>query len=189
MGERIEVVKRVHNEYVKYDCVQLMLGYENYAQIYGNGELMFNHYLLKDIYCTEVDTAHYNIDEINKYVNAYLSDERRTQFPFSSTPYHVEKKGLFRKINFTNQIFDYDKPYVRVSDGIITRMTAYKDGNSAIVDASVIDNEGFITKRFTISKTDFEQYLRTGTLAGYDNNNYKNIRIFDRNGGLYTITL
>lgn len=62
-------------------------------------------------------------------MNAYLTDSRASQFPYSSIPEHIERE-FGEKYRFTNQIYDYEKPYLSVIGGKIFQETAYqyKDG-------------------------------------------------------------
>ena len=47
------------------------------------------------------------------YVNKYLEDERRKQFPYSNIPTHFSKIK-FKKVIYTNQLLDFEKPYIIV---------------------------------------------------------------------------
>ncbi len=186
-----EFAERLHSEYVKDDCIQIMLGYRNFAQIYGNGKLMYYHYLCRDIKVSGNETAIINIDKMNKYnyKNEYLLDERSSNFPFASTPCHSERVRLIYKLIFTNQILDYNKPYIKVNDGWITKLVAYKDKEGAIVHTSILNNIHTIPRKITVSKEELEEYLKNGSLSGYDNIDYNSVQIFDLKGGLYDIEL
>lgn len=40
---------------------------------------------------------------------------------------------------FVNQILDFEKPYIRINDGCINKITAFKDGEDAIVHAKILN--------------------------------------------------
>ena len=108
-----EMLFRIRPEYVGNDCIQTMIGYCNHFRLYGNGSLLYHGKLTKN----------------QPYVNAYLTDSRASQFPYSSIPEHIERE-FGEKYRFTNQIYDYEKPYLSVIGGKIFQETAYqyKDG-------------------------------------------------------------
>ena len=187
--DKREFAQRLHSDYVKDDCVQVMLGYIDFAQIYGNDGMMYYHYLLRNIPCDGSETARIDIDRMNKPVNNYLLDDRNTLFPYSAIPCHKERVGLFRKLNFTNQILDYEKPYIKVNDGIITKLTAYKDDESAIVHTQILNNQYESFKELIVSREELENYLNTGNLPEFDTDNYTYKQIFDLRGGLFDISL
>lgn len=184
-----EYAQRIHSEYIKDDCVQLMTGFVNYAQLYGNGKLMYNCYLPNTFIYDKQDTADINVDKTKKHIHDYLSDERRFDFPYSSIPFHEEKIGLFKKCIFANQILDYEKPYITVFDGFITKMTAYKDDEGAIIHTEILNNKRDFCKKIIISKYELEKYLKTGELRSFDCEKYDNIQIFDINSVLYDVSL
>ena len=113
-----EMVAKMHSHYVADDYIQIMLAYRDYLLLFGNNDLM---------YFKNFIASHPSIREGSK--NVYLDDERKNNFPYSQIPEHIERVLLFRKLNFVNQILDFEKPYIRINDGFITKMTAFKDGD------------------------------------------------------------
>lgn len=187
---KIELAERLHSEYVKDNYVQVMLPYTKYAQIYGNNGLMFYQYLLKNIECSSKETARVDIYEMNRYINQYISDERNIDFPYSNIPCHSERVGLFKKINFTNQILDYEKVYFKINDGYLTKIVVYKDSDgSAIVHQEILNNISSLSGSMKVSRETLENYLKTGAMSWLDPGPYEYVKIFDLNGGLYDVTL
>jgi len=108
-----ETLFRIRPEYIGNDCIQTMIGYCNHFRLYGNGSLLYHGKLTKN----------------QPYVNAYLTDSRASQFPYSTIPEHIERE-FGEKYRFTNQIYDYERPYLSIIGGKIFQETAYqyKDG-------------------------------------------------------------
>ncbi len=127
--------------------------------------------------------SHPSISEGSR--NVYLDDERKNNFPYSQIPEHIERVLLFRKLNFVNQILDFEKPYIRINDGFITKITAFKDGDEAIVHTKILNGKLCDEKTKTITREELETYLKTGSLEQLDENEYEDTSIFDMNGKLY----
>ena len=66
-------------------------------------------------------------------INKYVEDERRKQFPYSNIPTHYKKKVLVGKVNCTNQLLNFEEPYIRISDSGIGESFAVKDKEEALV--------------------------------------------------------
>lgn len=107
---------RVSPEYVGKDCIQTMLGYCDNLRLYGTGTLLY----------------HGKLTKIQPYVNAYLTDARASQFPYSTIPEHIERE-FGEKYRFTNQIYDYERPYLSIIDGKIFQETAYPYKGDALI--------------------------------------------------------
>lgn len=116
-----ELVQRIENHYVGDDCIQIMAPYKNEITIFNKDGIVFSH----------------NVDS-HIAINKYLEDERRKQFPYSNIPTHYSKIGSFGKINFANQLFDFEVPYIIVGDGSIIESFAVKDKNEALLINRVI---------------------------------------------------
>ena len=66
------------------------------------------------------------------FINKYESDERRKQFPYSRIPTHKSRvKG--KKVEYINQLFEFNKVYIEIADGIIKENYVIKDGEEALV--------------------------------------------------------
>lgn len=169
-----EMVAKMHSHYVADDYIQIMLAYRDYLLLFGNNDLMYFRNFIE---------SHPSISEGSR--NVYLDDERKNNFPYSQIPEHIERVLLFRKLNFVNQILDFEKPYIRINDGFITKITAFKDGDEAIVHTKILNGKLCDEKTKTITREELETYLKTGSLEQLDENEYEDTSIFDMNGKLY----
>ena len=169
-----EMVAKMHSHYVADDYIQIMLAYHNYLLLFGNNDLMYFRNFIE---------SHPSISEGSR--NVYLEDERKNNFPYSQIPEHIGRVLLFRKLNFVNQILDFEKPYIRINDGFITKMTAFKDGDEAIVHTKILNGKLCDNRTKTITREELETYLKTGSLEQLDENDYEDTSIFDMNGVLY----
>lgn len=113
-------VSRIPEHYTGSDCVQLMIGYKDYITMF-NKEGVLYHYSPEDV--------------IN--VNKYLSDDRRFNFPYHDIPEHIERR-LLGTYNFTNQLLNYEEPYVSVSGNVIIESMAILDKYEALVVNNVL---------------------------------------------------
>lgn len=107
---------RISPEYVSKDCVQTMIGYHHNLLYYGDGKLLY----------------HGKLTRTQPYVNAYLTDVRAAMFPYYTTPEHMEKEWG-KNIRLTNQILEYEKPYINISNNSIFQETVYPYQNSALI--------------------------------------------------------
>ena len=169
-----EMVAKMHSHYVADDYIQIMLAYRDYLLLFGNNDLMYFRNFIE---------SHPSISEGSR--NVYLDDERKKNFPYSQIPEHIERVLLFRKLKFVNQILDFEKPYIRINDGFITKITAFKDGDEAIVHTKILNGKLCDEKTKTITREELETYLKTGSLEQLDENEYEDTSIFDMNGKLY----
>lgn len=169
-----EMVAKMHSHYVADDYIQIMLAYRDYLLLFGNNDLMYFRNFIE---------SHPSISEGSR--NVYLDDERKNNFPYSQIPEHIERVLLFRKLKFVNQILDFEKPYIRINDGFITKITAFKDGDEAIVHTKILNGKLCDEKTKTITREELETYLKTGSLEQLDENEYEDTSIFDMNGKLY----
>ena len=145
-----EMVEKMHSHYVADDYIQIMLAYHNYLLLFGNNDLMYFRNFIE---------SHPSISEGSR--NVYLDDERKNNFPYSQIPEHIERVLLFRKLNFVNQILDFEKPYIRINDGFITKMTAFKDGDEAIVHTKILNGKLCDKRTKRITREELETYLKT----------------------------
>lgn len=97
-------VSEIDNKYVGVDCAQVMIPIENSLSIFNANDLTFYGRGYQE----------------NKIDNTfYIQDERKKQFPYHDTPYHWTRKNLFSKILYVNQLFDFNKPYIIINNGIL----------------------------------------------------------------------
>ena len=161
----------MHNCFTSYDCIQIMLGYENYALLFGNNDLMYYNNLIDD-----------NSFNTQKYKNVYLTDSRSLRFPYSSIPEHKERFALFETGMFANQILEYNKPYVQISDKALIKRVAYKENGDSFIYSDILNGQNELEKTFIINRKQLENYFYTGMLENYDNNTYDNKYIISSSG-------
>jgi len=120
----MERVNRIASHYVGNDCVQIMIPYQKAITVLSQDGI-----LLHDMVGSSV------------YINKYLEDERRKNFPYSNIPVYHTKDGLFATCSHANQLFEFEKPYIRISDGAICESFVVKYNNQALLINSVMQNE------------------------------------------------
>lgn len=111
-----KVVQRIQSHYTGNDCVLVMAPYKDSLTILSQDGI-----------------SYYQEKDTDFYINKYLNDERRHQFPYSNIPTHDENIDFFKRYHFTNQLFNYQQPYIRVCDGIIIESYAIKENNEALL--------------------------------------------------------
>lgn len=131
MKNLTKIIKRIESYYVGDDCIQDMIPYKNAITILSQDGILFH-----------------NKVGSNLYINKYMEDERRKQFPYSNIPIHYSKRGLVEKIIFTNQLFEFEKPYIRIFDGYILESFAVKDNDQALLINSIMQTDKY-TKHMT----------------------------------------
>lgn len=151
-----EFLVRVNESYVNDYYLQLMLAYKKFMFLFGNNSVMYYN----------------NQSNDDKPINKYLNDDRKTRFPYSSIPEHIEKVSLFNKMIFVNQILDFEKAYISINDGFITKMTTFKDNEGAIVHNKVLCINNLTKNATIVSRTELESYLKTGSLSSKDEKEY-----------------
>lgn len=164
-----ELVQRIENHYVSDDCIQIMAPYKNEITIFNKDGIVFSH----------------NVDS-HITINKYMEDERRKQFPYSNIPTHYSKIGLFGKINFANQLFDFEVPYIRVGDGSIIESFAVKDQDKALLINRVISGTkktGYVTREeledlYTKSTDKFILHLEDPKYVGEETLRISNFQPF-----------
>lgn len=159
MKQTNEIIQRIKSYYVADDCIQVMIPYRDGITILSQDDILF----------------HYK-NNSNYYINKYLQDKRRKQFPYSNIPTHYSRIRLFNKISYANQLFEYDKPYIRIVDGSIIESYAVKDNDEALLINKVMP----IFKRTGYRTRDELEKLLDKT--SYSNNN---VYFINLNGGIY----
>lgn len=119
-----EIVQRIESCYVGDDCLLVMVPYENALTILNQDGIIYSH----------KEGSHVSI-------NKYVEDERRKQFPYSNIPTHHSRIGLFGKINYTNQLLNFEEPYIRIGDNKIIESFAVKDKNEALIINEILTGD------------------------------------------------
>ena len=133
-------VDHISSHYVSSDCVQLMIRYKNFMTMFNKGGIQYH----------QVPNSTYDI-------NSYLSDERRILFPYNDIPLHYGRVGI-SKYTYTNQLLNFEEPYITVSENAIIERMAILDKDDAFVVSNVLP----IRKRFIrMTREELEDLFRT----------------------------
>ena len=127
-----EFVQRIKEHYVSNDCVQIMIPQTKSTLT-----------ILSD----EGIVYHNANSQPEKYINKYLQDERRNIFPYNCIPTHIQLKDMM-SYQCVNQLFEYDKPYIEIANGITERY-AIKDGEEALLVSKGLEPSSIENKVLT----------------------------------------
>lgn len=121
-NENYEFIQRIPSHYVGEDCVQVMNphGLNSGITVLNGNEI----------------TYHYKPNS-HFFINKYVNDNRKEQFPYSKISSHKRRIGL-KKYEFVNQLLDFNKVYIQISNGIIKENYSIKHGNEALVATKYI---------------------------------------------------
>lgn len=153
--EKMMEVQRIAKQYVGDDCIQYMIPYKNTLTLLNQKGIIFHH-------------------GTNLYLNKYLQDERRKNFPYANIPIHYAQVG-FQKYTYVNELLEFDTPYIRLGDGYIIENFVVKDCNQALLINKVL-NGYQITKYLT--------YQELLNLVGKSSDNTK-VYYFSLDGVMY----
>lgn len=145
---RYEFIQRIPSHYVGNDCVQIMLPHKDDAITILNSEGITYHYYPNS----------------NFYVNKYISDNRKTQFPYSSISTHQARIGL-KKVEYVNQLLDFNRVYLQISDNMIVEYFALKDGEEALLASKYILP---IQRTEIMNRTQIDELIKTANLGIYN---------------------
>ncbi len=129
------IVQRIKSCFVGEDCVQVMIPYWNQCVIFNSNEIQY------------LDNKHDSV------INLYIDDERKKQFPYNNIPIHHRNK----KITLTNQIYEFDKPYLEVRFGLLVECFIVKDGNNALSLTKIFNLTE--AKKMTLTKEELEKLV------------------------------
>lgn len=161
MQKTNELVTRLTPHCIGEDCVQVMVPYKHSLTHLNKDGILYH--FIPDSYL---------------HINRYIEDERRKQFPYFNIPTHREKLG-YHILNYTNQIFNYDEPYISIGDGHIVESYVVKDGNSALMLTKKLNETDRISymSRMELEKlfhksSDDEQLYTMNLEGGFDGEDY-----------------
>jgi len=119
--KKFEYVQRIQSHYVSEDCIQIMIPHLGDTISILNSDGMTYH----------------SKPNSYLYINKYVFDPRKNQFPYSQIPTHRDRiKG--KKVEFINQIYDFNRVYITISDNMIRENFVVKDGNEALLATKYI---------------------------------------------------
>lgn len=116
-NKSIEWVSRMPRHYVGDNCIQIMI-----PRLLESGMTLLN---------SDGIMYHY-LPDSKLYINKYISDERKLQFPYSNIPTHVSKNNS-NKVEYFNQLLEFDRVYLEIGNGCIKENYAIKDGEEALL--------------------------------------------------------
>lgn len=154
MKKRIEVVQRIESQYVGDDCAQIMFPYKKFMTLANKDGILF-----------------YTQDNSITYINKYLEDQRREQFPYSTIPTHRQFNGL-EIYNHVNQILEFEQPYIRIGDTGIFEHFVVKDGPTALALTKVMPS---IQTTKIVTRKELEEML---DFRNIKENNYSGLNIY-----------
>ena len=163
-----ESLKKIDSNYVRDNYIKLMLQYKNYLMLYGNKDLMY--------YNNERGSSY-------SYKNAYLSDIRKDVFPDSDVIEYYDM-SLFKRKRCANQILDFNKDYIKVSDGVIYQITPYKAGDDAYIYTKILNGSLCNARTKSVSRMEIANYLQFGSFDG-EIDKYAYTDIIDLDGNIY----
>lgn len=118
---KYEYIQRIPSHYVGETCIQTMLPHLKNSITILNSDGM---------------TYHYKPNS-HLFINKYISDKRKHEFPYSQIPNHKSRVG-FKKVEYINQLLDYGRVYIQISDGMIVEHFTIKDGDEALLATKYI---------------------------------------------------
>jgi hypothetical protein len=146
-----EFVQRIQKHYVADDCIQIMIPYcTDGITILNSDEITFHYYPNSEF-----------------FVDKYESDIRKEDLPYSNISSYIgKKKG--KKLQYINQLIDFNKPYFVISDGFIREFYAQK-----------IDDEALMATKSFIPDIRKTQYITR--------DEFKKTILEKSNGGIYRL--
>lgn len=124
----------IDSKYIGSDCVQVMIPFDKALSIFSEQDLTFYGRGYKE---NKIDNTH------------YIEDERKKQFPYNEVPYHWARKKLLSSFLYVNQLFDFNKPYVLINNGMISECYATKKDEKAYIiqkDLSIVLKDTIMKK-------------------------------------------
>ncbi len=119
-----EIVQRIERPYVGKDCIQIFIPFENDITLLSQDGIMLQ-----------------KKSRSNITINNYLEDERRKQFPYYNIPTYYTKRVFKNIMGYSNQLLDYEKPYIRIGDNIVYELFVVKDNHQALLIQKLMSDE------------------------------------------------
>ena len=138
-----EVVQKVESPYVGDDCIQVMAPYIDTLAILNKDGIQYFH------------------KKGSRLINKYVKDERRKQFPYSNIPTHCSRIGLFGKMNYANQLFNFEEPYIRIGDCGIMESFVVKDKSNALIINKILTSDD--RKSVYVTRKELEELFTNST--------------------------
>jgi len=140
MPKEKETIKRIAKHYASCECVQVMCPYKDSITIFDKHNIIYHH-----------------AKDSSVFINEYIEDNRKKEFPYHNIPTHCSKSKFNYKIHKTNQLFNYEQPYIIISGGTITECFVVKDNKEDLLVSKnllVFDENYIKTKIMTRNEVD-----------------------------------
>lgn len=118
-----ENIHKIPAQYTSETCAQIMIPYSNTISLLNKDGIIFNQ------------------DKKYDFINQYLQHKMREAFPYHNIPNHIQRTGLFGRINLTNQILNFDEHYISITDGIAIDRYIVKDNDTSLLLTKVFPND------------------------------------------------
>lgn len=140
-----EIVQRLKKQYVgEYYC-QTMFPFGEKATIISPDGIIF----------------HVTDDEMT---SSYFKDERRKEFPYNNIPIHYQDYIPYFNTNmgYSNQVIEYNKPYIEITGGCVFEILALKDDDTALIISKFLYpyDEGKADERVVMKDKDIIELIR-----------------------------
>lgn len=141
-----KIVRKIEECYVGEDCVQVELPYVETLSVFSKEGMLFH-----------------DEGDADFYVNQYMEEERRHQFPYSNIPIvHTKKYG--QEMTYINQLFQFNQSYLIVQDQKIKECYVVKDTKNAYMLTR--DIEGYVNE-VEMPREEFIEFVKSSLI---DNN-------------------
>ena len=149
-----ETVTIIPKCYVGEDCAQVRLYFVD------------NITLINIDFKNEKILCHYDFSSDTQNINKYLSDERRTQFPYHNIPIYKKLNGYKDDTQYyVNQLLEFNKHYILVSPDSIEDIYLVRDDKEAMVLSRSITIPSKIDKKLLKKQELFNKYKNRVLMA------------------------
>ena len=145
-----EIISRIPSHYVDEinGCAQIMIPYRQTMTLFNKNGIQFNH----------------NNNQYD-FINEYLQNPMKYSFPYYNIANHIRRQGWFGKTNVTNQILNFDEPYISIVDGVAIERYALLDKNEALIMTKVLpyeleDNSEYSNKYKTMTREELDNIFK-----------------------------
>lgn len=157
-----EFVQRIASHYVSNDCIQVT-------------EKQFSDTIT--ILNSDGMTYHTKPNS-NLSVNNYVLDERRNKFPYSEIEVHYSRH-MFQKIKKVNQLYDFNRVYLKISDNRFIESYAIKDGNEALLVTKILIPEEASVDYMSLKEIEELINKTNGNIYALDGSCYDQFKVFN----------
>lgn len=162
-----ETISRIPKHFVREDFgyAQIMIPYIDTLTVFDKDGLVFNQAPKYD------------------FINKYLEQDFRCGFPYHNIPNHIKRKGLFGRLNITNQLLKFDEHYITITDGLAIDRYVLLDKDEALIMTKVLpsdihDENEYFNKDITMTREELDNMFKPSSET-------EKVYIVSYNGELY----